>query len=56
MTSAAIQSECNQIFQSGNISIPAQPQVSQILKYGGWNMTPTQTFFTHGERACASYL
>lgn len=50
VSTAAIQTECSETFKGLNVSIPAQPQISQVLKYGGWNMTPAQTFFTHGER------
>jgi hypothetical protein len=50
VSNAAIQAECTQTFKSIGVSIPAQPQISQVLKYGGWNMTPAQTFFTHGLR------
>ncbi|KAE8444792.1 hypothetical protein EG329_014252 [Mollisiaceae sp. DMI_Dod_QoI] len=29
--------------------LPPQPKVKQILKYGGWNMKPSNVMFTNGE-------
>jgi hypothetical protein len=30
-------------------SLPKQPKVSEILKYGGWDMKPSHVMFTNGE-------
>jgi hypothetical protein len=46
----AIQTECTRLFGTYDVQIPQQPQIADVLKYGGWDMKPTQTFFTHGER------
>ncbi|OBZ74058.1 Thymus-specific serine protease [Grifola frondosa] len=40
------QQECNEAFPNG---LPPSPRVSNVNKYGGWNMTPSNVFFTNGE-------
>ena len=40
------QQQCNTAFPEG---IPPAPAVEHINKYGGWNMTPSNVFFTNGE-------
>ncbi|KAI0730928.1 serine carboxypeptidase S28-domain-containing protein [Earliella scabrosa] len=40
------QSQCNSAFPRG---LPPAPAVDHINKYGGWNMTPSNVFFTNGE-------
>ncbi|KAI0343677.1 peptidase S28 [Trametopsis cervina] len=40
------QQECNATFPHG---LPAAPRVENVNKYGGWNMTPSNVFFTNGE-------
>ncbi|RPD58936.1 peptidase S28 [Lentinus tigrinus ALCF2SS1-6] len=40
------QQQCNDAFPSG---LPPAPAVENINKYGGWNMTPSNVFFTNGE-------
>jgi hypothetical protein len=49
-TLAAEQASCNNEFPG---MLPSSPRVGDILKYGGWKMNPTQTFFSNGERALA---
>jgi hypothetical protein len=42
----------NQTQQSCNTNypgVPSSPAVDHINKYGGWNMTPSRTFFSSGE-------
>jgi hypothetical protein len=29
--------------------VPSSPAIDHINKYGGWNMTPSRTFFSNGE-------
>ncbi|TFK83763.1 hypothetical protein K466DRAFT_665602 [Polyporus arcularius HHB13444] len=40
------QDQCNAAFPEG---LPPAPAVGNINKYGGWNMTPSNVFFTNGE-------
>ncbi|KAI0793717.1 peptidase S28 [Fomes fomentarius] len=40
------QAQCNSTFTEG---LPPAPAVDHINKYGGWNMTPSNMFFTNGE-------
>jgi Serine carboxypeptidase S28 len=40
------QNQCKNIFSF----VPNSPKVDRILKYGGYNMTPSNTMFTDGER------
>jgi hypothetical protein len=47
-----IQSECNALFPFGSGFSQAGPAVDRILKWGGWNMNPSRTMFTNGERMC----
>lgn len=37
---------CDQLF---NNQEPSQPNVTAVNKYGGWNMTPSNVFFSNGE-------
>jgi hypothetical protein len=45
-TLAAQQASCDQMFNNTN---PRQPNVTAVDKYGGWNMTPSNVFFSNGE-------
>jgi hypothetical protein len=45
-TLAAHQAWCDQTFDDTN---PRQPNVTAVNKYGGWNMTPSNVFFSNGE-------
>ena len=40
------QAECNATFWP---TLPPSPQVEHVVKYGGWNMTPSNVLFTNGE-------
>ena len=46
------QQQCNAAFPQG---LPVSPNVGNVNKYGGWNMTPSNVFFTNGECACLSF-
>ena len=37
---------CDRTFNGVN---PRQPNVTAVNKYGGWNMRPSNVFFTNGE-------
>ena len=45
-TLADQQSWCDQTFNDMN---PSQPNVTTVDKYGGWNMNPSNVFFSNGE-------
>lgn len=40
------QQQCNQAFPEG---LPSSPQVGNVNKYGGWNMSPSNVMFSNGE-------
>ncbi|TFK37404.1 peptidase S28 [Crucibulum laeve] len=40
------QQQCNETFSQG---LPSSPQVSNVNKYGGWNMNPSNVMFSNGE-------
>jgi len=40
------QAWCDQMFNNMN---PRQPNVTAVDKYGGWNMSPSNIFFSNGE-------
>jgi len=40
------QAWCDQVFNNVN---PRQPNVTAVNKYGGWNMRPSNVFFSNGE-------
>ena len=40
------QEQCNQAFSD---HLSSWPQVGNINKYGGWNMTPSNVLFSNGE-------
>jgi hypothetical protein len=42
-----IEKECNSLFPN---MLPSQPQVNNVLKFGGWTQNPTRVMFTNGER------
>jgi hypothetical protein len=50
LTSDETQQGCNKLFANMSVPIPSQPQINNILKFGGWSMNPTQTFFSNGDR------
>jgi len=45
-STAEQQEWCNQLFNNEG---PPQPNVTAVNKYGGWNMTPSNVFFSNGE-------
>lgn len=45
-TLAEQQSWCDRMFNNMN---PRQPNVTAVNKYGGWNMNPSNVFFSNGE-------
>ncbi|KAF8887405.1 peptidase S28, partial [Infundibulicybe gibba] len=40
------QQQCNEAFP---VDLPASPNVANVNKYGGWNMSPSNVMFTNGE-------
>ncbi|KAF8512337.1 serine carboxypeptidase S28-domain-containing protein [Gautieria morchelliformis] len=42
------QAQCNETFPFPGL-LPASPNVQHVNKYGGWNMNPTNVFWTNGE-------
>ena len=49
------QSQCNQAFPFPNL-LPASPNIQHVNKYGGWNMNPSNVFWTNGECECSMRL
>lgn len=45
-TLAEQQAWCDQMFNNAN---PRQPNVTTVNKYGGWDMSPSNVFFSNGE-------
>ena len=45
-TIADQQAWCDQTLGGKN---PPQPNVTAVNKYGGWNMTPSNVFFSNGQ-------
>lgn len=45
-TLAEQQDWCNQMLNNTN---PRQPNVTAVDKYGGWDMSPSNVFFSNGE-------
>lgn len=50
-TIAAQQAWCDQTFNNMD---PRQPNVTTVDQYGGWNMTPSNVFFSNGQ--CRSLI
>jgi hypothetical protein len=49
VNTAASQAECDQYLKKLTLKPIDAPQISQVLKYKGWDMHPTQVFFSDGE-------
>jgi hypothetical protein len=45
-TLAEQQAWCDRLFSNMN---PSQPNVTAVNKYGGWDMSPSNVFFSNGE-------
>jgi hypothetical protein len=46
LSSDLFQQQCHQTFPNG---LPSSPQVNNVNKYGGWDMSPSNVMFSNGE-------